>query len=55
MAVKPVTTPKKQQVAVAEVSDDAPKPKATASANKPEKATANKQHKESNKQMDNLF
>ena len=55
VAVKPVTTPKKQQVAVAEVSDDAPKPKTTALANKPDKAAANKQHKESNKQMDNLF
>ena len=55
VAVKPVTTPKKQQVAVAEVSDDAPKPKTTALANKPDKAAVNKQHKESNKQMDNLF
>lgn len=55
VAVKPVTAPKKQQVAVAEVSDDAPKPKTTALANKPDKAAANKQHKESNKQMDNLF
>lgn len=55
VAVKPVTTPKKQQVAVAEASDDAPKSKVTVSANKPEKAAANKQHKESNKQMDNLF
>ena len=55
VAVKPVTTPKKQQVAVAEVSDDAPKPKTTALANKPDKAAANKQYKESNKQMDNLF
>ena len=53
VAVKPVTAPKKQQVAVAAVSEDKPKSKANASANKQEKVTV--QHKESNKQMDNLF
>ena len=53
VAVKPVTAPKKQQVAVAAVSEDKPKSKANAFANKPEKVTV--QHKESNKQMDNLF
>ena len=53
VAVKPVTAPKKQQVAVAEVSEDKPKSKANVAANKQEKATV--QHKESNKQMDNLF
>ena len=40
-------------VAVAAVSEDKPKSKANASANKQEKVTV--QHKESNKQMDNLF
>ena len=53
VAVKPVTAPKKQQVAVAAVSEDKPKSKGNASANKQEKVTV--QHKESNKQMDNLF
>ena len=56
VAVKPVTTPKKQQVAVAEVNnEDKPKSKASVSANKQDKAAVSKQHKESNKQMDNLF
>ena len=53
VAVKPVTAPKKQQVAVAAVSEDKPKSKSNASVNKQEKVTV--QHKESNKQMDNLF
>ena len=53
VAVKPVTAPKKQQVAVAAVSEDKPKSKRNASVNKQEKVTV--QHKESNKQMDNLF
>ena len=55
VAVKPVTAPKKQQVAVADAGEDSPKPKASASANKQEKTPVSKQHKESNKQMDNLF
>ena len=55
VAVKPVTAPKKQQVAVADAGEDSPKPKASVSANKQEKPTVSQQHKESNKQMDNLF
>ena len=57
VAVKPVTTPKKQQVAVAEVKNqaEAPTPAKGGEKSKPVKAESVKIQKEANKQMDNLF